>query len=326
MNFKPARHVRNHFIQSTLASLSLRRWFIRLRHRQFFKRQQYQQIKTSHATLDGYLNKHQFRTSKGLITLIHGWEGSAQSVYLISLATYLYRLGYDTFRLQMRDHGETHSLNKEIFHSLTVPEVKEAISAIAEEQNQANNYLIGFSLGGNFALRAGIILDREQPELLNGIIAVSPPITPANSLASIESHPVYRKYFVEKWHEGIAKKQNAWPNDYDFSDALRYDSVTQILDYFIQEGHTPCTSSPEYLHAYRVPVTDLEGIQTPTNIITAKDDLVIPWADTAQVQQTKFVRTHILEYGGHCGFMLNLRKSWLNPQIGRLLSPTDAKE
>lgn len=324
MDFKPAPHIRNHFIQSTLASLSLRRWLIRFRHRRYFKQQRYLRIDTEDATLDGYINQHP-SGAKGLVTLIHGWEGSANSVYLLSLATYLYKRGYDTFRLQMRDHGDTHSLNKAIFHSLTVPEVSEAVTTVHRQYAYPVNALIGFSLGGNFALRTALTIERQYPDLLDHVIAVSPPITPANSLASIESHPVYRKYFVERWQEGINKKQAAWPQDYDFSEPLRYDSVTQILDYFIREGHTPCSSSPEYLHAYRVPVEQLEQTQTPTTIFTAKDDLVIPWQDAENIENSDLLTTHILEHGGHCGFMQNLHRNWLNPQIHHLLSSIKAK-
>ena len=55
--------------------------------------------------------------------LLHGWEGSAESSCVLSLGSLLYSAGYDVLRLNLRDHGGTQRLNREIFHSCRLPEV-----------------------------------------------------------------------------------------------------------------------------------------------------------------------------------------------------------
>lgn len=50
-----------------------------------------------------------------LVVLLHGWEGSANSMYLLSSAQSLFAAGYSIFRLNLRDHGESHHLNEELF-------------------------------------------------------------------------------------------------------------------------------------------------------------------------------------------------------------------
>ncbi len=53
------------------------------------------------------------RHSTGLpVVLNHGWEGSAESLYVLSLAQRLFEQGFDVVRLNLRDHGETHQLNR----------------------------------------------------------------------------------------------------------------------------------------------------------------------------------------------------------------------
>ena len=39
---------------------------------------------------------------KGLVLLIHGWEGSIDSTYMLTTGKYIYRNGYDVFRLNLR--------------------------------------------------------------------------------------------------------------------------------------------------------------------------------------------------------------------------------
>ena len=67
----------------------------------------------------GYHSRQSSGASRGLVTLIHGWEGSSDSTYVLSMGNYLYDRGYDVFRLNLRDHGESHHLNEGLFHLMS---------------------------------------------------------------------------------------------------------------------------------------------------------------------------------------------------------------
>src|SRR5256885_12560259 len=47
------------------------------------------------------------------VVLLHGWEGSADSLYVLSLAQLLFAQRFAVARLNLRDHGDTHHLNRE---------------------------------------------------------------------------------------------------------------------------------------------------------------------------------------------------------------------
>ena len=94
--------------------------------------------------------------ARGLVVLIHGWEGGHDSSYLYSLACALHVAGYATFRLNLRDHAETHGLNEQMFHSARIAEVLDAIRAVQIIETAQPLSVIGLSLGGNFALRVGL--------------------------------------------------------------------------------------------------------------------------------------------------------------------------
>ena len=94
--------------------------------------------------------------SRGLAVLLHGWEGSVNSNYVLANGARLYGEGFDVFRLNFRDHGDTHHLNHEIFHSCRLDEVVNALADLQRSLKARRWFLAGYSLGGNFSMRVGL--------------------------------------------------------------------------------------------------------------------------------------------------------------------------
>ncbi|MGJ4730601.1 alpha/beta fold hydrolase, partial [Luteimonas sp. SDU101] len=94
--------------------------------------------------------------ARGLALLLHGWEGSAESSYMQLTAAQLLARGFEVFRLNFRDHGDTHHLNPDIFHSCRIEEVVHAACDIARRFPARPMVAAGYSLGGNFALRLAL--------------------------------------------------------------------------------------------------------------------------------------------------------------------------
>lgn len=99
-------------------------------------------------------------TARGLAVLFHGWEGSVDSTYVLQTGSRLLADGWDVFRLNFRDHGDSHGLNEALFHSCRIDEVVHAVGDIAQRWPSRPMALAGFSLGGNFALRVAL---RHRP-------------------------------------------------------------------------------------------------------------------------------------------------------------------
>ncbi|HEX2596708.1 MAG TPA: alpha/beta hydrolase, partial [Luteimonas sp.] len=70
-------------------------------------------------------------TARGLALLLHGWEGSAESSYMRLTAAQLLQRGFEVFRLNFRDHGDSHHLNEALFHSNRIDEVVQAACDVA---------------------------------------------------------------------------------------------------------------------------------------------------------------------------------------------------
>src|SRR5262249_29415902 len=126
--------------------------------------------------------------------LLHGSEGSAESLYVLSLAQQLFAHGFEVLRLNLRDHGATHHLNRELFHSCRLAEVIGAVGAIQQRYRDRLLYLAGFSLGGNFMLRVAAQARQHQLRLA-GVVAISPVLEPTATLSALERAPAHYQWY-----------------------------------------------------------------------------------------------------------------------------------
>lgn len=237
----------------------------------------------------------------GQVILLHGWLGSADSSYVLTASSDLLAAGHRVLRLNLRDHGDTAHLNEGMFHSARIKEVVDACSQLADRPTA----LIGFSLGGNFALR--VCAHTALPAL-----AICPAIDPEVSCTAIDEGPaVYRKYFLRKWYRALATKAAAFPALYDFSHAQNRSNVLELTNLFIG-SHLPYPTSTEYFDAYRIRGEMLAN--KPAKIIAAKDDPVIPWQSIAELAED--VELVLTERGGHCGYV---PRPWIAEQMIRFV-------
>ena len=134
IDFAPSGWLANAHFQSIVPSLSLRRPLLAKRSKELLAASDNRIIECGDGVrLLGHYSSQAAAgkaPAKEVVILLHGWEGSAESIYVLSLGSHLFSLGYDIFRLNFRDHGPSHHLNEEIFHSCRLDEVVGAVSAI----------------------------------------------------------------------------------------------------------------------------------------------------------------------------------------------------
>ena len=237
--------------------------------------------------------------------LLHGWEGAADSNYVLSLAALLYARGFEIVRLNLRDHGETHHLNRELFHSCRLPEVIGAMQALQRQFPGQPLSGVGFSLGGNFLLRVAARAREAQLDLAR-VIAVSPVLEPAATLVALETAlPGYQYYFVRKWSRSLTRKQAVWPDHYDFSDVPGMRGLRDMTARLVLR-HSEFKSLEEYLGGYAITGERLATLTVPSLIITSRDDPMIPVEGLRQLARPAALSVTVTRYGGHCGFIETL--------------------
>jgi hypothetical protein len=250
-----------------------------------------------------------------LAVLLHGWEGSAESLYVLSVSQLLHERGFAVMRLNLRDHGGSHALNDGLFHSCRIAEVVGAVARLQSLVPAARLSLAGFSLGGNFALRVGARADAAGIRL-ERIVAVCPVIDPATTLAALESGPaIYRQYFLFKWRRSLRAKQAAWPAAYDFSELLGERSLTSMTECMVLK-YTDFPDLASYLRGYAITGDALAGLRVPTRIITSADDPMILARDLHRIARPEALELTVTARGGHCGYIDALNgPSWIDRAI-----------
>jgi predicted alpha/beta-fold hydrolase len=232
--------------------------------------------------------------------LLHGWEGSAEATYVLSLGSLLLAHGFDVVRLNLRDHGQTHHLNREIFHSCRLPEVVGAMRALAERFAGARLYLAGFSLGGNFMLR--VAADARAPAAIAGVVAVSPVLDPQVTLTALERGPsIYQRSFLTRWSRSLRIKESAWPGVHDFTPTLRLKALRSMTADLVAR-YTEFPTLEAYLEGYAVTGDRLAGLRVPARVLLAEDDPIVPAADLKRLAPSPQLTVVRSRYGGHCGF------------------------
>lgn len=305
-SFRPPRWLRNRHLQSILPSLPARRTWLAPRVAGVVAASEELLIDCGAGIrLQGFRTTQARRDpAPRLAVLLHGWEGSADSLYVLSLAQLLYDRGFDIVRLNLRDHGDTHHLNRELFHSCRLPEVIGALRCLRQLAGGGPLYLAGFSLGGNFVLRVA-----AQADAALGIaqaIAISPVLDPADTLRALErGWFAYHRYFVGKWTSSLLKKQAAWPGDYDFG-GLALGTTLRDMTEGLLCRYTDFPSLESYLEGYSVTGSRLAGLAVPTTIITALDDPIIPARGIGALASSPALRVIVTRRGGHCGFLDHL--------------------
>lgn len=321
--FEPSAWFSNAHVQSILPTLRIRRPWLNRRACQLLTASVDQIVDCGDGVrLLGHYSSQEALgrpPAKKAVVLLHGWEGSADSMYVLSLGSYLFDRGCDIFRLNFRDHGPSHHLNEDIFHSCRLDEVVGAVREIQRQLPSQQMSIAGFSLGGNFALRvaarapaAGIQLQRA--------FAVCPVLHPQSTMDVLENGSfIYRQYFISKWKQSLRLKQRLFPQRFDFGAMLAQRSLASMARILVEQ-YSEFETLDAYLDGYAITGQTLAALQVRSHILFAQDDPIIPSSDLGLLAKTPALQINTVANGGHCGFMDRFSgESWADRQIAELM-------
>jgi predicted alpha/beta-fold hydrolase len=258
---------------------------------------------TPHCATDGQ--------RRGLVTVLHGWQGCSHSNYNLVTTAGLTRAGFDVVRLNMRDHGpnlhlDSHALNPGLFLGVLIEEVHAAIGAIGQLAGADPYYLVGASMGGNFALRSALRHKSHPIPNLRKVIAINPALDPGQSTDNVDRNRFFRRYFRARWLDSLLRKQAHYPELYQFDD-LRTVPLIRTMTERVVQRYGPrlgdFRTADEYFAAYTVRPTMLAELTMPTEIITSLDDPIIEASVFQEIQPHERLSVHLHPTGGHVGYV-----------------------
>lgn len=242
--------------------------------------------------------------AKAEIILIHGLEGSSDAGYIRSMSQLALENGYAVHRSNMRSCGGTESLCKTMYHAGLTGDTKKVIWQIRQHTNNPI-YLIGYSLGGNVALKLAGELGEEAQDLLEGVIAVSTPIDLAASVRKMSRREnwIYESRFLSRLKERIRRRAQSLPGVYDLAALVRCRSVYEFDDKITAPSFD--FGSADNYYATQSSKQFLEHIKIPALLIQAKDDPLIPFEifEDAAIRNNDNITFIAVDHGGHLGFI-----------------------
>ena len=318
--YSPAGMWRNPYLQAFWASSRIRS----LGKNTMLAAQRPMLIETSGGVrLLGAYSTRKNKTAKGMVIFLHGWEGSIDSTYILHTGRFMFQNGYDVFRLNFRDHGDTHHLNRDPFFATCLEEVFEGVRRAADLPGNRPVFLVGFSLGGNFVLRIVRRCATAPIRHLTHAVAVSPVLNPEDTTRGIDSDNLLRWYFRKKWRRSLRKKQRLYPDRFDFTKVLSMRTLLEMTEFLVARFGV-FDSARDYFRAYGFVKAAAAQIAVPTTIITASDDPVIPVGDFYQLKPNELTNLIVHSRGGHIGFFGAGSNPWYEPAMLKIFESAAA--
>lgn len=236
---------------------------------------------------------------KKKVIFFPGWLGHKDSKYLIPLADLLHINNFDIVRIHPIDHGDTEHLNKDFFRATDIQTLIEAVDFIGKKYQDNEIHLIGFSLGGNIALRISAC---KSINFLKSTVVISPVIDPEISMHAMDNSSwILKKYFVNKWRRTLRRKMRLH-NISNVEESLRYKDLEKMTEFFTK-NFSPHKNVKELFAGYAITQDTINQIKNNTLIYSSVDDPCVPIKPLYSLNQTNNVKFKPQQYGGHCGFI-----------------------
>ena len=150
--------------------------------------------------------------SETVVLALHGLEGSSQSKYIISVLNYLNSQNIDGVSLNFRGCSGEDNNKPYSYHSGKTDDVDLAITHLLSLNKYQNIFLLGYSMGGNIALKY-MGTSKNIPIEVKGAAAISVPCDLGGSANALESlnNLLYQNMFMKTLKEKALMKLNKFP-------------------------------------------------------------------------------------------------------------------
>lgn len=242
--------------------------------------------------------------SDRIVILLHGLEGNSDRAYMKGMAKAFNKRGWDSVSVNLRGcSGEINRLSV-TYHSGKTEDIHTVIKHVASKEIYKSLCLIGFSLGGNLALKYVGEWGRKINPIIKCAVGISAPCDLVAS--SIELHKLKNLLYAKRFLVTLIKKMKSKEYLHPADITRDYSSIKTLRDF--DDNFTGPLNGFADAHDYwkkSSSINELAYIAVPTLIINAKDDPILasncfpyPEADS-----NKKLYLEVPEKGGHVGFV-----------------------
>jgi predicted alpha/beta-fold hydrolase len=242
------------------------------------------------------------------LVVLHGLEGSCESGYMRGTGEKAWITGFNVVRLNQRNCGGTEKLSPTLYHSGLSCDIRAVVLELAERDGLREIFAVGYSMGGNLALKMAGEMGQSPLAELRGVVAIAPALDLA-ACADALSQPrnfIYERHFVTRLKRHMRHKASLFTDLYplhavpgfrrigsvrEFDDVItaRYCGFADASDYYARSSASRVVSE----------------IRVPTLIIASKDDPFVPFGpfQSPEILGNQWITLIAPERGGHCAFI-----------------------
>ncbi|MCI0418082.1 MAG: alpha/beta fold hydrolase, partial [Acidobacteria bacterium] len=267
--------------------------------------------------------------AKGTLLVVHGLEGSSHSPYVLRMASRALEAGYHVVRLNIRNCGGTEHLGPTLYHSGLTTDLR----AVVEQLSSAPLFVVGFSMGGNMALKLAGEWGSEHPPHVKAVCAVSPPIDLAECALRIAErrNRVYEARFLRQLRQTLTRKKALMPMPYTLEPFAAIRTLIDFDNAYTAPAFGYRDAFDYYAHASSNRC--LQSIRLPSLVVHAQDDPFIPFRifDHPAFRENPNLLLLAPRFGGHVAFLSRRRpRFWAEEQAlrfcDRMILPNELKE
>lgn len=249
-----------------------------------------------------------------LVIILPGLEGKSNSLYARACVRYFYKEGWDAMGMNYRGcSGEPNRLLRG-YHMGASDDVKTVVEHSIEAHGYKEIVLVGYSLGGNLALKYAGEECEDLPKEMKSVIAFSAPLDIEKSDARLNKwyNWHYLKWFMFPLNLKANRKKKQFPQALkNYQGFFMSGNFTYFDKHFTAPANGYATVEEYWQAATAKPY--LKDIQIPALLVSAEDDTFISenCYPVEAAEENSNLYLEIPEHGGHCGFIRNFfEPSW----------------
>jgi len=239
-----------------------------------------------------------------IIILLHGLAGNANRPYMLGMAKYFRKNGWDVASMNFRScSGEMNRLYRS-YHAGATEDLDSVITHLKQENCYKEIALVGFSLGGNLLLKY-LGEQKTIPSEIKSAVAVSTPCDLGASLKELDrTHNfLYSKRFIKNLKKELHLRQSHFPSEISKEEITQCNSLLAIDELYTSRAHGFKNASDYYKKCSCI--SFLPNITIPTLLLNAENDSFLsPNSYPTEVaNNSEFLHLETPKHGGHVGFI-----------------------
>lgn len=240
---------------------------------------------------------------KGIVYLLHGLGGDANSAYKLRLTAKLLPHGFRVVRHNHRGNGEKVKSAKGLYHSGSADDVLAGLKAVNERWPGVPMVVIGFSLSGTMLLN---LLGWKPDEIekipeIKGAMSVCSPLDLHASAWSLarKRNKHYDFFFARTTLDQLIRRKYLQKSD--LRKNFRKPTLRKV-DEYVTAPYGGFKDAADYYDNCS-PKNSLHNIRLPTLVLAAADDPVVPGESVRKAEPSPAVTIQMERSGGHMGFL-----------------------